>query len=198
MKLLPPALVALALTGVAFAQTSTPPPTPPPADVATPPPAPEPPPPPPAPRASRLIYGGGVGLSFGDVDYIEIAPMIGFKVTPKTHLGVSLLYRYRDDNNYDVTTSDYGGSVFARYFPFGGFFVQGEYEWVNYEYAYLGGSSDRQVDSNALAGGGFSQAMGAHASFYVSGMYNFSYDGNDPYEPYDSPWVFRVGVGFGF
>jgi hypothetical protein len=145
-----------------------------------------------------LIYGGGVGLSFGDVDYIEIAPMIGFKVTPRTHLGVSLLYRYRDDNNYDVTTNDYGGSVFARYFPFGGFFIQGEYEWVSYEYAYLGGPNDRQVDSNALAGGGFSQSMGGHASFYFSGMYNFSYDGNDPYEPYDSPWVFRVGVGFGF
>jgi hypothetical protein len=200
MKLLPPAFVALALTGVAFAQTSPPPPPPPPSAVATPPPAPEPPPPPPPSPASRIFYGGGVGLSFGDVDYIEIAPMIGFKVTPRTHLGVSLLYRYRDDNRYDpdLTTSDYGGSVFARYFPFGGFFLQGEYEWVSYEYPYTDGSSDRQGDSNFLAGGGFSQAMGAHASFYVSGMYNFSYDGNDPFEPYDSPWVFRVGVGFGF
>jgi hypothetical protein len=200
MKLLSAALVALLLTGVAFAQTSTPPPPPPPANVVTPPPPQEPPPPPPPPPISRIIYGGGVGLSFGDVDYIEIAPMIGYKLTPRTHVGVSFLYRYRDDNRYepDLTTSDYGGSVFARYFPLGGFFIQGEYEWVSYEYPTFDGPNERQGDSNVLAGGGFSQSMGNHASFYISGMYNFSYDGDDPFEPYDSPWVFRVGVGFGF
>jgi hypothetical protein len=202
MKLLPPALVTLALTGVALAQTSTPPP-PPTASATTPPPATEPPPPPPPPPASRIIYGGGVGMSFGDVDYIEISPMIGYKLTPKTHVGITLLYRYRDDSRYDpdLTTSDYGGSVFARYFPLGGFFIQGEYEWINYEYVSFDGfsySNDRQGDSNWLAGGGFSQSMGGHASFFISAMYNFGYDEDDFFEPYDSPWVIRVGVGFGF
>ena len=202
MKLLPAVLMALSLAGAAFGQSTTPPP-PPPADATAPPPATEPPPPPPPPPVSRLFYGGGVGLSFGDVDYIEIAPMIGFKLTPRTHLGVSLLYRYRDDDRYDpsLTTSDYGGSVFARYFPLGGLFIQGEYEWVNYEYVSFDGLSyrhDRQGDSNVLAGGGFSQSMGNHASFFISALYNLNYDGDDPFEPYDSPWVVRVGVGFGF
>jgi tetratricopeptide (TPR) repeat protein len=29
-------------------------------------------------------------------------------------------------------------------------------------------------------------------------LYNFGYDDNDPFRPYDSPWVFNVGVGVGF
>lgn len=181
----------------------------PPPSAAPAPQAPEPPPPPapatpatpPGPgAASRLFYGGGLGLSFGTVDYVEIAPMIGVKVTPRTHLGVSLLYRYRSDDRFDpnMTTSDYGGSLFARWFAYHGLFVQGEYEYVNYEYWYDDGSTERQGDSNLLAGAGFAEALGGHASFYVSAMYNFSYDDNDPFEPYASPWVVRLGVGIGF
>jgi hypothetical protein len=182
-------LLALALP--AAAQEAPPPP----------PPAPsQPAPPPPAPAGHRVFYGGGFGVSFGTVEYVEVTPMIGFKVTPITHLGVSLLYRYRKDDRYDpsISTSDYGGNFFVRVFPYRGLFLEGNYEYVDYEYVFSDGSTARQGDSNVLAGAGFSQPMGDHGAFYASALYNFSYDSSDPFEPYDSPWVFRVGVGFGF
>ena len=48
------------------------------------------------------------------------------------------------------------------------------------------------------AGPGFSQSAGARTSFFVLALYNLTYDSNDLRSPYTDPWVFRVGVGFGF
>lgn len=40
--------------------------------------------------------------------------------------------------------------------------------------------------------------MGPHAAFNATILYDLLHDSGDPYRPYDSPWVFRVGVGVGF
>ena len=46
--------------------------------------------PPPAPPSvkDKFFYGGGLGLSFGDVDYVEIAPLVGYRFLPKLDGGV--------------------------------------------------------------------------------------------------------------
>jgi len=49
---------------------------------------------------SNVFYGGGIGLSFGTIDFIEIAPMIGVQATDEFSTGISLLYRYRNDSRY--------------------------------------------------------------------------------------------------
>ena len=160
-------------------------------------------PPPPQsapPLAQRVFYGGWVGLSFGDVDYVELAPLVGINVSPRVGVGASLLYRYRSDDRYgqDLDTSDYGASAFVRGRLFGGLFAQAEYEYLNYEYILYDLSSERDRDSSVLAGFGFSQAVGRSVGAYVLALYNFSYDDNDLYNAYDSPWVIRAGVGVGF
>ena len=72
-------VLALLCAGLAYGQTPpeepTPAPPPPPTDT-----APPPPPPPPKQRPAwkdKLYFGGGVGLSFGDIDYVELAPLVG-------------------------------------------------------------------------------------------------------------------------
>src|SRR5262245_52570965 len=84
-------------------------PTPPPPGP-TEPPQPSPPPttpppttPPPAPKSdwrSHLFVGGGIGLSFGTIDYVEIAPIVGYRFHPRVSAGLGLLWRYRDDSRY--------------------------------------------------------------------------------------------------
>ncbi len=146
----------------------------------------------------RMFFGGGLSLGFGDVEYYDIQPMIGVHLTPQLSTGVSLLYRYREDTRFtpSLSTEDYGGTVFARYHLVPTVFIQGEYEYLDYEYVRADLSKDRDVFTSFLAGAGITQPLGRNSTIYASALYNFSYD--DSNSPYDSPWVYRVGVGFGF
>jgi hypothetical protein len=145
----------------------------------------------------RWYFGGGIGLSFGTVDYIEIAPMVGFRVTPSFNLGLGVFYRYRNDGRYeeDVTTNDYGANLFAQYQVVPQLFLHGEAEYVNYEYILANLDTVRESDTNLLAGAGYGWPVGG-GSVYFLVLYNFSYDENSFTNPYDSPWVYRIGVTF--
>lgn len=153
-----------------------------------------------AAQSSDVFYGGGIGLSFGTIDYIEIAPMIGLQVTDRFSTGINLLYRYRDDSRYSpsLSTNDYGGGVFARYRFLPNLFAQTEYEYLNFEYYNFGGNKDSDDYSSFLVGGGLSQPVGHNVALNAIVLYNFSYSDSDFSRPYDSPWVVRVGISAGF
>jgi hypothetical protein len=191
-------LIALPL----FAQT---PETPAPEPAPTPAPAPAtPPPPPPAKQKSpvlhRFFFGGGVGAAFGEIDYIEVAPMVGFKVLPRFDVGLQPFYRWADDSRYSpsVSTTDYGATLFARVRVVAGFFVEADYQYTNYEYPHAGGGTTRASYDSFLAGAGYAFPMGSHVAFYTSALYDFSYDSNDVNRAYDSPVRLQVGVSVGF
>ena len=150
-------------------------------------------------KSDRWWLGGGIGLSFGDVDYIEVAPLVGFNATKKFSVGGGVLYRYRKDGRFEpsLSTSDYGANVFARYHITRPLFVQGEYEYLNYEYIDFD-TTERDEFNSFMVGPGYSQRIGNNASLFVMALYNFSYDSNDERSPYDDPWRLRVGVSFGF
>ena len=154
----------------------------------------------PAAAADRWWGGGGIGLALGgDVDWVSVEPVIGYWVTEQFTVGTRLILRYRSDDRFaeSISTTDYGASLFARYFLTNSFFVQGEYEYLSYEFRSFSGSDDRDEFGSWLAGGGYSQELSPHASFFVLALYNFSYD-DDELSPYDGPWVLRAGVGFRF
>jgi hypothetical protein len=148
----------------------------------------------------KLYVGGGVGLAFGDVDYVEIAPLVGYNFHPRVSAGAGAFYRWKSDDRYasSVDTTDYGGNLFARFAVTAPVFLHGEWEYLDYEYVDVAGASFRDSESNFLAGAGFVQPMGGKGAFSASVLYNFSYDDNDPTRAYDSPWVYRFGVTFGF
>jgi hypothetical protein len=150
--------------------------------------------------SSRIWVGGGIGLSFGTVDYVEVAPMIGYSATDKLSIGGSLVYRYRKDGRFSpsVSTTDYGGSLFGRYQVTAPIFVHAEYEYLNYEFVLPNLSTDRDTYGSVLVGPGFAHSAGGRASVFVLALYNLTYDSDDLRSPYSDPWVYRVGVGFGF
>jgi hypothetical protein len=148
------------------------------------------------------FYGGFIGASFGDVEYVEIAPLVGYSFTPELGVGLGLLYRYRNDSRYqeDLTSTDYGANLFARYYLTSGLFVQGEYDRTSYEYLSDpdNGATDRDTYEALLAGVGYNTSMGRGTGFYVLALYDFAYDESDPYRLYDSAVQIRVGVSVGF
>jgi len=147
----------------------------------------------------RWWFGGNVGLAFGDVRYVEVSPLVGYAVTEKLHAGAALTYRYRKDTRFldDISTSDYGGSLFLRYRVTRPIFLQAEYEYLDYEFVRFDGSTGRDQYDSVLGGVGFVQGVGGRASFFALALYNFSYSDSDP-GPYSDPWVVRVGAAFGF
>ena len=195
-------VVAILLSSLTLAQTPEPtPPAPvpqPQQPQPTPPPPPPPPPPAPAPPApSKWFYGGGLGLSFGTVDYVSISPMIGYHVVPRFDVALQPFYSYTSYDSPDFTANNYGADLIARFNVFRRLFLEGRYEWISYQYLNFAGNEDRKSDSYPFAGVGYYLGRG-HVGVAFSALYNFSYDDNDPFRPYDSPWIFQATVGVGF
>ena len=195
-----PLLAAALFLGIALpAAAQAPEPTPP--QPAPPPPTQETaPPPPPKPHVNRFFFGGGVGLSFGDVDYFEISPMIGVRVIPRFDVGLQPFYRWVKDTRYspDLETYDYGASLFARFRVISSFYVEADYQYTNYEYPTSATQTTRSTYDAFLAGAGFYQPVGRNVGFNVGVLYDFSYNSNDINRPYDSPWRVQAGVSVGF
>ncbi len=148
---------------------------------------------------SGYFYGGGIGASFGnDVSYFEISPMIGRRINRQMSAGLGLSYRYTKDKRVtpEASSNDYGANLFARYRLTPTLFLEGAYEYINYELNFTDGSSERKDFSSFLAGGGVIQPLGNNTSFYASALYNFNWD--DDESPYDDPWNLRFGVTVGF
>ena len=155
----------------------------------------------------QWFYGGGIGLGFGDVQYFEIAPLAGINLNPRTALGASVFWRYRKDTRYEdtiynqtLTTNDYGITPFVRFRLTPTFYLQGEYEYLDYEYFVPQSLTQLKKKSDTfgslLAGGGISQPLNNRSSLFLTALYNFNY--NDDNSPYTDPWVIRIGVGIGF
>jgi hypothetical protein len=153
----------------------------------------------PATAGNRFWIGGGVSLGTGTVDYLSIEPVVGVRVTPRVSVGGSLIYRYRKDDRFtpDLSTTDYGASLFARYRLLGPTFLQAEYEHLSYEYR-LDGSMRRDDFNSVLGGAGFVTPIAGRASFFALALYNFSYDRDEFPNPYSDSWIYRAGVTFGF
>lgn len=146
---------------------------------------------------SPFFYGGGLGATFGDVSSVDVAPMVGMFLNSRTSVGMTLLYRHRNDKRSTpaLSTNDYGVNFFTRYHLTPNFFLEGHYEYLDYE--YRSGNSTRRSDfSSVLAGGGISTPIGSNSSAYLSVLYNFTYDRQD--SPYNDPLSVRFGIGFGF
>ncbi len=157
----------------------------------------------------KVFYGGGLGAGFGGYTYINVSPIIGYRATNKLSVGLRLMYQYttfdywdsQDQMSKQYKGNDFGIGGFARYALFGPVYLQAEYEYLNYDGLAFDGSSSRSGFDSYMAGAGFAQSIGGKASFFVTAMYNFSYEGfnqNGLYRvPYNSPWVIRVGIAAG-
>jgi hypothetical protein len=150
--------------------------------------------------SKRWFVGGWLGLGFGDVTWAQISPLIGYRLSRRASIGTSFLYRYRKDSRYeqDLSTTDYGASLFARFNIVKPFFAHAEYEVLDFEYYSADLTTDRKIYDSLFVGGGAGYGIGRNASTYVLVLYNLTYDSSEPIRPYDSPWVLRLGAGFSF
>ena len=151
----------------------------------------------------RLFTGGGLGLQFGTVTFIEISPILGYMLTDNIAVGVGVTYNYYEDKRFDpvFSTNIFGGSAFARYYFLDSFlekiFLHAEYEILNFEAllvnAYGFRSKNRIYVSGFLVGGGYREPIGARSFLSLTILWDVIEDINSPYV---NP-VLRAGVNIG-
>lgn len=149
----------------------------------------------------KLFFGGGLSLQFGTITFIDIQPMVGYRVSDKLAVGVGLIYQYVKDDRYQQAygySSEYytlGGKIFGRYFIFDNFFAHAEYQLLNVEdYDFTFNSTRRTNIDIFFVGGGFRQPLGPRSSFFAAILWDVIEDGRSPYQnPY-----FQIGFSAGF
>lgn len=139
---------------------------------------------------SRIFTGGNFGLQFGTFTFVDVSPLVGYRLTEKIQGGIGITYRYFSDNLNNFSTSMYGGSVFARYFILDNLFAHTEYEVLNGEWFY----GERFNVTSIFVGGGYSQRLGGTVFANILILWNIN---ESIYSPYQNP-VFRAGIGMGF
>ncbi len=142
----------------------------------------------------RFFFGGNLGLQIGQVTYVNIAPIVGYKVTERYRAGVGINYIYT--NYFGQGYHLIGGRLFQQFFVWKGIFLHGEYEFMNYptSFSNANGKWVRNIANAFNLGPGYQQNFGRRAFTNVAVLYNVIWDRNNTI--YNTPWSLRFTFGF--
>lgn len=158
----------------------------------------------------KIFFGGNAWASFGNTfSYFYVAPVVGYRILPKTAAGVGVTYYYISQkyinpyNNLTETYDDniYGFNVFGRQTLFGPVFAHAEFQTLNYTTLnrYVTGADGRIWVNSVFVGGGVNQSIsgkngGTGPGISIFLLYDLLYNSNTSL--YASPIVFRAGFYF--
>ena len=165
----------------------------------------------PAPSVSetgdRLFFGGNFGLSFGNSTFVNLSPIVGYRINDHFSAGGGVNFIYsafttRDQYGNKLYTDSYGTAgigIFGRVYPTRSLFAQVRpemnYVWGKINY-YGSNPSERtypgKLVPSLLVGGGVAMPTG-HGAILLSLQYDVVQDNRSPYgtKPF-------VSVGFNF
>lgn len=155
------------------------------------------------PMAERLWFGGSMLFSFGTVTYVQLDPMVGYKVDQKGKLmvGTGPSFWYFEDRRFTPSRSftGYGYRIFSRYRFIEQAYAHAEFLNFNIDGARneLFGPLDRRIwVPHLLLGAGYVQRMGDRSGVFAQVLFEVLQDPNSIY--YGQGPIFSIGVGFGF
>lgn len=153
------------------------------------------------PFGKRLVFGGGLGLQFGDVTAYQVSPTVGYRATEKLTVGLnfqyqSITYKYSKFGGTDETYNSFGYGPFANYFINENLFVlvEGlilEADYVDFRTLRVG----HGTIPHFFVGGGYAQRFGNGSYFSIGIKYDLI---QDPRSPYLGQLVYSPTVAFGF
>ena len=140
----------------------------------------------------RIYIGGSVSGWLGTTTYINLSPIIGFKINQKFSVGVGGTYNYFSENygGQKYTSTVYGSNLFGRYMITENFFAQAEWDRLSVPDFASPILNERTWVHNLLIGGGYKQLFTERASFVAMIFYNIN---QTPLSPYTNP---IVQIGF--
>lgn len=146
---------------------------------------------------NRLVYGGNLGLQFGNPTLVDLSPTVGYKITDKLIAGVGVSYQYIGYRYYgqQYKQTIWGYSGFARYYILDNLFAHAECDRLYSHWRPYNHPDVPYWITGLLVGGGYRQNLGGVMS--VSLMVLWKVNKDDAYDwPYSNP-IIRAGIGFG-
>ena len=120
---------------------------------------------------NRVTVGGGLGLTFGDITIIEVAPNFGYYLTDNILAGVGVNYTYYGDKRTAFNTTIYGGRVYGEYlFNNMPLLAHVETELINLEWT----ATERKNIVNVYVGGGLKQRLSGSSYIYMLSLWNLN------------------------
>lgn len=169
---------------------------------------------------SRLIFGGGFGLSIGPVTSIAVSPIVGYRLTDHFSAGVGLSYQYIKIKEYIIlfdpstaqdvvkplTANVYAPSLWARHTIWNNIFAHAEYQHnfasiKTYTKDFYQSPAPIITDNFKFnqpalwVGAGIRQPISDRVSFLFVALYNVL---DDQYGLYNGRIDFRFGINAGF
>ena len=150
----------------------------------------------------RIVYGGDIGLSFGSITYIKLAPVVGYRLTDRLTTGLGPIYIYERYKLYHWETSTYGGKLFASFTVYKGSDRQNilgigdiqlhvENEVINVEkFDEITPNSRIWID-DLLVGGGLYQPIGGRFGISIFILWDVTQNRYSPY--YNNNPIFKFG-----
>ena len=147
------------------------------------------------PLRDRLYFGGNAGLQFGDITFVDVSPLVGYRITEQFSAGVGGTYRYLNNKIFfpPFETNILGYRIFARYDITQVLYPYAEYENLSLK---IGNEGNREWFDALFVGAGLFQPVGRRGGINLLVLYNLNYSNTRPSFFYTSPWVFRVGFQF--
>lgn len=145
----------------------------------------------------RLFFGGGLGLQFGDIDLVSIAPEVGYRFTDRFAAGIGISYYYISTaSNQGFSTEIYGGKIFGSYIVFENLFAHAEYEALSMETKYFNSNlypeQKRFNVGSVLVGAGYKFGLGKNSYLNLLMLWNLN---ETIYSPYSNP-ILRMNFEF--
>lgn len=156
---------------------------------------------------SKLVFGGNMGLNFGDFTFVNLSPQVGYQFSDFITAGAGVNYVATSIKTRNFNTGDelfrenygYAGlNLFTRVFPVNFLFVSLQPE-MNYSWGkikFKDGRPDQQLEASwipsALVGAGAVLGGGrAGRGMLLSVQYDLA---QDPRSPYGT----RAFINFGY
>ncbi len=161
---------------------------------------------------SNLIFGGGLGLAFGDFTNVAVQPLIGYRFNRFVAAGVALNFLYSSDKYYGYDKSmntirlkdqytAFGGGLWDRFYPIQQAFIHIQPELNSVQYKSSNFDTGEQLGKGTygvpslLVGGGYAMQVGGRS--YISLMVLFDVLNRD-FSPYGSGPIISPSINFGF
>lgn len=140
----------------------------------------------------KFFFGGNIGLQFGYYSYVNISPVVGYRISERFNAGVGITYIYMSAG--PNVAHLFGGKMFGQGMIWNGIFGHLEYEIINYPNILVTGGLGRNNANAIFIGPGYQQNFGRRSFSQIMLLYNVIYDRNN--SPYSTPFAFRVMFGF--
>ena len=140
----------------------------------------------------KIFFGGNFGLLLGTETFINLSPVVGYRLTERFSSGLGPVYQFYSIRTFGgrYRSHIYGGRVFGSYtiirdlsqaIPIGinmSIYAHAEYELLNIDQEllsfFISSGSGRIWLENPLVGGGFRQATGKRSSINILVLWNLN------------------------